>query len=141
MIRRPPRSTPLYSSAASDVYKRQVLVPGAVIALAQHVGETGSPVSEVESAGQDHHPRAVRRVSASALRAIGIDAERDAGAGADRGELFPLYGASLPVEGLPPLLPAFAPHLDVVLLCDLEQKSRARGIVSGADETDVRVIL
>src|SRR5660398_63775 len=28
MIRRPPRSTPLYSSAASDVYKRQV--PGAI---------------------------------------------------------------------------------------------------------------
>src|SRR5660398_133052 len=28
MIRRPPRSTPLYSSAASDVYKRQV--PGLV---------------------------------------------------------------------------------------------------------------
>ena len=26
MIRRPPRSTPLYSSAASDVYKRQLLV-------------------------------------------------------------------------------------------------------------------
>jgi len=26
MIRRPPRSTPLYSSAASDVYKRQVFV-------------------------------------------------------------------------------------------------------------------
>src|SRR5660398_191446 len=26
MIRRPPRSTPLYSSAASDVYKRQGLV-------------------------------------------------------------------------------------------------------------------
>src|SRR5674476_1489669 len=25
MIRRPPRSTPLYSSAASDVYKRQVM--------------------------------------------------------------------------------------------------------------------
>src|SRR5665647_1530860 len=25
MIRRPPRSTPLYSSAASDVYKRQLL--------------------------------------------------------------------------------------------------------------------
>src|SRR5660398_99886 len=25
MIRRPPRSTPLYSSAASDVYKRQTL--------------------------------------------------------------------------------------------------------------------
>src|SRR5450759_1840504 len=26
MIRRPPRSTPLYSSAASDVYKRQVFM-------------------------------------------------------------------------------------------------------------------
>src|SRR5660398_325196 len=26
MIRRPPRSTPLYSSAASDVYKRQGLI-------------------------------------------------------------------------------------------------------------------
>ena len=26
MIRRPPRSTPLYSSAASDVYKRQELI-------------------------------------------------------------------------------------------------------------------
>src|SRR5665647_2740165 len=26
MIRRPPRSTPLYSSAASDVYKRQVWI-------------------------------------------------------------------------------------------------------------------
>ena len=25
MIRRPPRSTPLYSSAASDVYKRQIM--------------------------------------------------------------------------------------------------------------------
>src|SRR5665647_2559773 len=28
MIRRPPRSTPLYSSAASDVYKRQKLYMG-----------------------------------------------------------------------------------------------------------------
>src|SRR5665647_3225988 len=27
MIRRPPRSTPLYSSAASDVYKRQEKIP------------------------------------------------------------------------------------------------------------------
>src|SRR5450759_5431430 len=31
MIRRPPRSTPLYSSAASDVYKRQVRDNGAGI--------------------------------------------------------------------------------------------------------------
>ena len=29
MIRRPPRSTPLYSSAASDVYKRQLQPQGA----------------------------------------------------------------------------------------------------------------
>ena len=29
MIRRPPRSTPLYSSAASDVYKRQINIIGA----------------------------------------------------------------------------------------------------------------
>ena len=29
MIRRPPRSTPLYSSAASDVYKRQGIIDGA----------------------------------------------------------------------------------------------------------------
>ena len=28
MIRRPPRSTPLYSSAASDVYKRQAITVG-----------------------------------------------------------------------------------------------------------------
>src|SRR5665647_3819072 len=32
MIRRPPRSTPLYSSAASDVYKRQPWpIPGAAL--------------------------------------------------------------------------------------------------------------
>eukprot|EP00826_Nyctotherus_ovalis_P039010 TRINITY_DN370_c0_g1_i19.p1 TRINITY_DN370_c0_g1~~TRINITY_DN370_c0_g1_i19.p1 ORF type:complete len:317 (+),score=-5.95 TRINITY_DN370_c0_g1_i19:25-951(+) len=31
MIRRPPRSTPLYSSAASDVYKRQVVGRGGMI--------------------------------------------------------------------------------------------------------------
>ena len=37
MIRRPPRSTPLYSSAASDVYKRQDLIP-----LAKFEGEINS---------------------------------------------------------------------------------------------------
>ena len=31
MIRRPPRSTPLYSSAASDVYKRQLRLPTACL--------------------------------------------------------------------------------------------------------------
>eukprot|EP00826_Nyctotherus_ovalis_P057232 TRINITY_DN7818_c0_g1_i7.p1 TRINITY_DN7818_c0_g1~~TRINITY_DN7818_c0_g1_i7.p1 ORF type:complete len:180 (-),score=64.69 TRINITY_DN7818_c0_g1_i7:88-603(-) len=34
MIRRPPRSTPLYSSAASDVYKRQVIYDTKVLARA-----------------------------------------------------------------------------------------------------------
>src|SRR5665647_914717 len=40
MIRRPPRSTPLYSSAASDVYKRQVTLPSGwmcAVGLAQGV--------------------------------------------------------------------------------------------------------
>src|SRR5674476_1698717 len=40
MIRRPPRSTPLYSSAASDVYKRQR------VAL---IGDEDVPVGEVRS--------------------------------------------------------------------------------------------
>ena len=31
MIRRPPRSTPLYSSAASDVYKRQTYTSGSAV--------------------------------------------------------------------------------------------------------------
>src|SRR5660397_163682 len=46
MIRRPPRSTPLYSSAASDVYKRQaehvrgiVLEPGGVLWHARADGD------------------------------------------------------------------------------------------------------
>ena len=34
MIRRPPRSTPLYSSAASDVYKRQTDNQGSGLGLA-----------------------------------------------------------------------------------------------------------
>ena len=38
MIRRPPRSTPLYSSAASDVYKRQGLGLDSIDALQFIVG-------------------------------------------------------------------------------------------------------
>src|SRR5660397_41472 len=37
MIRRPPRSTPLYSSAASDVYKRQVFSFGLSILLSSGI--------------------------------------------------------------------------------------------------------
>src|SRR5665647_3989043 len=33
MIRRPPRSTPLYSSAASDVYKRQIMTQLGFVAI------------------------------------------------------------------------------------------------------------
>ena len=39
MIRRPPRSTPLYSSAASDVYKRQVVL-GNIELLYRRAGVT-----------------------------------------------------------------------------------------------------
>src|SRR5450759_2787539 len=43
MIRRPPRSTPLYSSAASDVYKRQVLRYGtaSLMARREHLHDAG----------------------------------------------------------------------------------------------------
>src|SRR5660397_92882 len=44
MIRRPPRSTPLYSSAASDVYKRQLPIlgtPPAAIDAAEDRGAFG----------------------------------------------------------------------------------------------------
>ena len=44
MIRRPPRSTPLYSSAASDVYKRQVHASLRNI-LGSHVAQAGSHVA------------------------------------------------------------------------------------------------
>ena len=40
MIRRPPRSTPLYSSAASDVYKRQIRCGNA---LPQIIGTRAAP--------------------------------------------------------------------------------------------------
>src|SRR5660397_293567 len=45
MIRRPPRSTPLYSSAASDVYKRQEVTDRA--ALVGLVSEQRVPGAEV----------------------------------------------------------------------------------------------
>src|SRR5660398_228114 len=42
MIRRPPRSTPLYSSAASDVYKRQVKAGEEVV-----ITDRGRPVARI----------------------------------------------------------------------------------------------
>ena len=42
MIRRPPRSTPSNSSAASDVYKRQGLPLDKVVVNIQHYGNTSA---------------------------------------------------------------------------------------------------
>src|SRR5660397_295185 len=51
MIRRPPRSTPLYSSAASDVYKRQIQLRSALSRVLSRV------LSKGVSKGVAHHPR------------------------------------------------------------------------------------
>ena len=50
MIRRPPRSTPLYSSAASDVYKRQAVRASGAAAVDSHeVGlATLAPLRELD---------------------------------------------------------------------------------------------
>src|SRR5660397_298562 len=48
MIRRPPRSTPLYSSAASDVYKRQAL------GLHRHLFSTRSPRPDRQRTARHH---------------------------------------------------------------------------------------
>src|SRR5665647_2792318 len=57
MIRRPPRSTPLYSSAASDVYKRQALA-GATPLLAVYPGRLQAPALGValQAWDDDGHP-------------------------------------------------------------------------------------
>src|SRR6266513_2862533 len=44
-----------------------------------------------------------------------------------------------PIKRLAPFFPALAPHFEVVLLRDLEQKLRAHRIVAGTNETDVRM--
>ena len=51
MIRRPPRSTPLYSSAASDVYKRQVVDPTTTATLPPPADE---PAHEMLVLGEVH---------------------------------------------------------------------------------------
>src|SRR5660398_194455 len=49
MIRPPPRSTPLYSSAASDVYKRQINQYAAAdyAEYSPHINETGGSTKDV----------------------------------------------------------------------------------------------
>src|SRR5665647_1218779 len=67
MIRRPPRSTPLYSSAASDVYKRQReacdekegehVVQTADRQAPAYEGHGQAPVNPAESEGDKHGHR------------------------------------------------------------------------------------
>src|SRR5665647_3091944 len=59
MIRRPPRSTPLYSSAASDVYKRQARHLAAHLRLAAGIGRIELELDRVVAARD--HPDAVAR--------------------------------------------------------------------------------
>src|SRR5674476_1223183 len=55
MIRRPPRSTPLYSSAASDVYKRErVEAPGTGSTVPGPAGSPPCTGTETRSASQLH---------------------------------------------------------------------------------------
>src|SRR5450759_1697761 len=56
MIRRPPRSTPLYSSAASDVYKRQVLYIH--VTLLPYIGST----KELKTKPTQHSVNELRRM-------------------------------------------------------------------------------
>ena len=55
MLLRPPRSTTLYSSAASDVYKRQVL----------HIQRSINEYNEITSGKNDNAKRSVYLVSAA----------------------------------------------------------------------------
>eukprot|EP00826_Nyctotherus_ovalis_P010197 TRINITY_DN1270_c0_g1_i5.p1 TRINITY_DN1270_c0_g1~~TRINITY_DN1270_c0_g1_i5.p1 ORF type:complete len:311 (-),score=-30.60 TRINITY_DN1270_c0_g1_i5:38-970(-) len=59
MIRRPPRSTPLYSSAASDVYKRQVNNMEIVQGITQACKKLNSPVILQASAGARKYAQGV----------------------------------------------------------------------------------
>src|SRR5450759_6040673 len=71
MIRRPPRSTPLYSSAASDVYKRQGVIPRAaedlkpsVLRHPDQVG-MGAADDQPEQRGLEIGPRQHGRIDVS----------------------------------------------------------------------------
>src|SRR5660397_223479 len=75
MIRRPPRSTPLYSSAASDVYKRQVLPDG------RGEGRLGAAGQEPQGRDRRGVDRGLPRHGVAALRAGRAQTHR----GQDRG--------------------------------------------------------
>src|SRR5674476_1443554 len=80
MIRRPPRSTPLYSSAASDVYKRQHLRAHRPMlrALADHVA------NRLVVREPQHVLEVARRVFGVAAR-VGTTEHRDRAARAEEG--------------------------------------------------------
>src|SRR5674476_628297 len=76
MIRRPPRSTPLYSSAASDVYKRQPLHQAAVDA--RLVGRTRLNEPVIHRLLLDEAPAQERGVEVDQrLRLRGVDLKVD----------------------------------------------------------------
>src|SRR5660397_271228 len=60
MIRRPPRSTPLYSSAASDVYKRQ---PRERDESHHHTPDRGTSPHPRKDDGVPGHPNSARSTS------------------------------------------------------------------------------
>ena len=65
MIRRPPRSTPLYSSAASDVYKRQVYGPK--VSLDWTCGRRSSKEGFASSSGKTTRARSKYSTPVEAL--------------------------------------------------------------------------
>src|SRR5688572_14216580 len=97
-------------------------------------------MAEIEAARKNDHPRPIRCVVGPSLGPIRIDAKRDARARAYRRELFSLDREAVPLELVAPFVPTLSPHLQVVLLRDLEQKSRARRIVARADEAHIGMV-
>ena len=80
MIRRPPRSTPLYSSAASDVYKRQVYMLAADAAVAAAVFGLEHLISYCNHTKWCFGPTSRRRHShgeRESLHSPQLDRERD----------------------------------------------------------------
>src|SRR5665647_370894 len=133
MIRRPPRSTPLYSSAASDVYKRQV---------EQDLGPTGqgpretdrpsvgvgggqreAPAFQPETPGElGAHPLGVLRGQHRGDAALGGDAVLYGGHG--RLGRVPRHGAGVPEREVDIVKTVDVP--DAIALCPV-YLDRAQG--------------
>src|SRR5660398_270641 len=73
MIRRPPRSTPLYSSAASDVYKRQIRVQDGRPVVTEFICEDCNECGKLCPDGQVRTALHTERFTiSSAHRALGV---------------------------------------------------------------------